>query len=131
MASVPSGPAAAPLASLRSLGATLLALLGTRAELAVVELREEGERRKDQVIVALAAAIFVLLALVCATLLVVVFFWDTHRLAALAGVTLTHAVLGGWAIATLRGMARSAPPPFAATLAELARDREMLGGNHE
>ena len=121
----------APLASLRNLGATFVALLGTRAELAVVELREEGERRKDQVVVALAAAIFALLALVCATLLVVVFFWDTHRLAALGGVTILHAALGAWAIATLRGMARSAPPPFAATLAELARDREMLGGTDE
>ena len=128
---MPSTPAGAPLASLRSLGAAFVALLGTRAELAVVELREEGERRKDQVVVALAAAIFALLALVCATLLVVVFFWDTHRLAALGGVTILHAALGAWAIATLRGMARSAPPPFAATLAELARDREMLGGTDE
>jgi uncharacterized membrane protein YqjE len=131
VASVPSTPAGGPLASLRHLGATLVALAGARAELAVVELREEGERRKDQLVVALAAALFVLLALVCASLLVVVFFWDTHRIAALAAVTAAHAGLGAWAIATLRSMARSAPPPFEATLAELARDREMLGGADE
>lgn len=130
MATVAAAPAS-PLTSLRNLGATLVALLGTRAELAVVELREEGERRKDQVVVALAAAIFVLLALVCASLLVVVLFWDTHRIAALIGVTLTYAALAAWSVATLRGMVRSAPPPFEATLAELARDREMLGGAHE
>ena len=128
MASVPSGETTAPQPSLRRLGATLIALVRTRAELAVVELREEGARRKDQLVVALVGAAFLVLALLCASLLVVVFFWETHRVAALAGVTLAHAAIAGWAFATLRRISGEAPQPFAATLAELERDREMLSG---
>lgn len=120
-----------PLASLRAAGSTLLELLGTRAELAVVELREEGERRKEMLVLGLAAGVFLGLALVFASLFVVVLFWDTHRIAALGGVTLVHLAAGTGAVALLRRKARTAPPPFEATLAELHRDREMLRGLHE
>ena len=120
--------AAAPHASVRRLAATLLGLARTRAQLAIVELREEGARRKDQLVMALAAALFLALALLCASLLVVVFFWDTHRIAALAAVTAAYAGIGAWALAAFVRMDAAAPQPFAATLAELDRDREMLMG---
>jgi uncharacterized membrane protein YqjE len=118
-------------ASLRRLGAALLQLLGTRAELAIVELREEGERRKEMLLLALAAALFFALALLCASFMAVVIFWDTHRILALAGVTLFHAAVGAWALLRLRTRERTGPRPFEATLAELARDRELLGGARE
>lgn len=129
MAAVPpaSGQEAAP--SLRRLAARLAALLGTRIELAVVELRQEGERRKDMLVLALVAALFFALALLCASLLVVVAFWETHRLAALASVTAVHGIVAALAVARLQRLQRASPPPFEATLAELARDREALGGS--
>ena len=115
-----------PLDSLRALGATLLALIGTRAELLVVELREEGERRKEMLVLAGVAAVFLALGLLLVAFFVVVLFWDTHRVIAAAAVTLTYLAIGAGALARLRQKAHSSPPPFEATLAEFAKDLEML-----
>ncbi len=120
-----------PLDSLRSLGATFLALIGTRAELLVVELREEGERRKEMLVLAGAAVVFLALGLALAAFLVVLVFWDTHRLAAAGAVTLLYLAIGALAILRLKQKARASPPPFAATLAEFAKDLEMLKARDE
>jgi uncharacterized membrane protein YqjE len=123
--------AAGPLDSVRALGATIVEALETRVELALVELREEGERRKGMVVLAVTGALFLSMGLLLAALVVVVFFWDTHRLAAIAGVTLLYLGIGVGAFLRLRERARSAPPPFEATLRELAADREMRRGRNE
>ncbi len=115
-------------ASLRSLGATLVELVGTRAELAVVELREEGERRKEMLVLALAGALFLALALLLAAFFIVLLFWDSHRLAALGAVTIAYLAIAGVAFSRLRAKARASPPPFEATLRELAADVEALRG---
>lgn len=122
---------AGPIASLRDLGATLLAMAGNRVELAVVELREEGERRKEMLALVAVAALFGALGMLLLALLVVIVFWDTHRVAAGASVTLLYLGIAGLAVARLRHNARVNPAPFAATLAELERDREMLRALHE
>ena len=122
------GPAAAEgvAASLRSIGATLLDMAGTRAELALVEFREEGERRKRMLFLAVAAAAFLAMALLFAGALVVAFFWNSYRLAAIAGVTLVYLGVAAAAAARLAAMARASPPPFEATLRALAADRDLL-----
>ena len=120
-----------PLASLRSLAATLVAMVHTRVELAVVELREEGERRKRMLVLAVAAGVFLTLAAGLLALFVVVLFWDTHRLLAAGGVTVAYLAIGIFALLRLKEQARNSPPPFEATLAELARDVETLRGHHE
>jgi len=115
-------------ASLRALGSTLVELLAARAELAVVELRQEGERKKELIALAAAGALFLALGLLVATLFVIVLFWDTHRLAAIGGVAILYLVLSAAAFMRMRRKAAGNPPPFEATLRELAADREMLGG---
>jgi uncharacterized membrane protein YqjE len=122
---------AGPVASLRALAATLLEVLGTRAELAVVELREEGERRTRMLALALVGGLFLALALLLAAQFVVVLFWDTHRLAALGAVTLAYLGVAAFAFLRLRQQKLAAPPPFEATLRELAADRDLLRGNRE
>ena len=124
-------PRPGPLDSLRSLGATFLALIGTRAELLVVELREEGERRKEMLVLAGVAAVFLALGLLLAALLVVVVFWDTYRVAAAAAVTLLYLGIGAWALLRVKEKARTSPPPFEATMAEFAKDLEMLKARDE
>jgi uncharacterized membrane protein YqjE len=124
-----SGPG--PIASLRALGATLLELVGTRGELALVELREEGERRKEMLGLALAGALFLGLGLLLAALFVVAVFWDTYRLAAIGAVTLLYLGIAAAAFMRLREKLRASPPPFEATLRELAADRELLRGKRE
>ena len=121
---------AGPAGSLRSLGATLLELLAARAELAVVELREEGERRKTIAELAAVGGVFLALGLLLATLFVLVLFWDTHRLAAVAAMTVLYLGIAAGAFARMRYLSATAPPPFEATLREFAADRDLLGGRH-
>ena len=59
-------------------------------------------------------------------MLVVVLFWDTHRIAALCAVTIVYALLGLVALWRLAVQRKAETPAFAATLAELERDREWL-----
>jgi uncharacterized membrane protein YqjE len=120
-----------PLDSLRALGATLVALLGTRAELLVVELREEGERRKEMLLLAGVAGVFLMVGLILAALFVIFIFWEEHRVAASGIVTAVYLGIGAWAVAKLKAKARASPPPFEATLAELAKDLEMLRSRGE
>ncbi len=119
------------LASLRALGATLLDSAATRIELALVELREEGERRKALLLLAVAGGVFLGMGLLLAAFLVVILFWDTHRLAAITAMTLLYLGIGAAAFWRMRTNARAAPPAFEATLRELAADRDMLRGRHE
>jgi uncharacterized membrane protein YqjE len=75
--------------------------------------------------------VFLALGLLLAALLVVVVFWETHRVAAAAAVTVLYLAIGTWALLRLKEKARASPPPFEATLAELARDLEMLKARDE
>jgi len=71
--------------------------------------------------------------LLAASALVVVWFWDTHRIAALCGVVIAYLLVGLVALWRLSSDRKAGAQPFAATLAELERDRawvaEKLGGD--
>ena len=123
-----ASPQTGALASLRGLGASFLALVHTRIELAVVELREEGERRKDMLVLAAVAAVFLTLGAAFLGLFVVVLFWDSHRVLAAGAVTALWIAIGLYALARLKRRVRESPPPFEASLAELAKDLEALKG---
>lgn len=124
-------PRSGPAASLRSLGVTLVDALGTRAELAVVELREAGERGKEMIGLALICAIFAHAGLLVAAFLVVVIFWDTHRVGALVAVAAVYLAVAAYSYAKLRDVQRDGPPLLDATLRELQADRDLLRGKDE
>ena len=110
------------------LGASLLGLVRTRLELASVELAEERDRVQRQLTTLVAAIAMFLFALLFAATWIIVFFWDTSRLTAIAIVAIVFAAVGG-ALLLLRSQAASAAPkPFAATIAEFERDRAALAG---
>ena len=117
--------------SLQALVASMLALVRTRLELAVVEFGEERERRKHIAMLGIVAGVFFALAALLFALFIVVLFWDSHRVAAVAGVTVAYLAIGLGALASLRSRHRELPAPFEASLAELARDVEALRGAHE
>src|SRR5450759_5483632 len=98
--------------SLRALGATLLALVGARAELITIELQEATERARQKLVLVVLAALFLAMGLLLAALLVVVLLWETHRILAAGGVTLLYLGIGGWALVRLREMSRNSPPPL-------------------
>ena len=114
------------IGSLRNLGATTLALIRARVELVATEFAEEKERRKEMLILAVVAVLFLALGLLLVAFFVVVLFWDSYRLLAVGGMTLTYLGIGAWALFRLRRKVRESPPPFAATLAEFENDMELL-----
>jgi len=110
------------------LGASLLGLLRTRLELASVELAEERDRVQQQLTLLVAAmATFMFAALFVATW-VIVYFWDTYRLTAIAVVAIVFAGTGAVLLMLRSHAAKTAPTPFAATIAEFERDRAALAG---
>ena len=125
----PSG--SGPLDSARALGASVLALLSARAELVSIELKEAAERRKRLVTLALVALLFSGCALLLSAFFVVVIFWDSHRVAAVAAVTLVYGVIGVRAAVRFRALLRDSPPPFNATLDEFRHDLEVFRGRDE
>ena len=114
------------LQSIKHLGQTLLGAAQTRLEIFATEIEEERARLEQLLLVALGAVFCFGMGIALCVAFVVVFFWETHRLAAvgvLAAGFLAAGVLLGW---ILRDMARSRPKPFAVTRGELAKDRDML-----
>lgn len=125
------GPGAAPdglRGAVGRLGAAAIALVQTRAELASAELDEARERAKDRLVLVVVAVVCFAVATLAATAFVVVLFWDTYRLTAIAAVTLAYAAGGLLALWRFDVRRRTDPRPFAATLAELERDRQWLAG---
>ena len=105
-----------------------LGLAHTRVELAAVELAEERERQKRSALLIDGAVFLLSFAVLGVAAFVVVYFWDTHRLEAIAAVTVIFAVAGGLLLWRNTVLARESPTPFAATLAELDKDRTWLAG---
>ena len=109
--------------SLKSLLATLLAIVHTRAELLANELEEERVRVEQRVALFLAGYLFLGLGLFFLTAWVAAALWDSHRLAVLGAAALLYLGLAAAAAWRLRVHIREKPRLFAASLAELAKDR--------
>jgi uncharacterized membrane protein YqjE len=121
-----SAPAGGLRQALARAGGSLLGLVRTRLELASVEYLEARERTLTRLVLTAVSVIAFAFALLMASALVVVLFWDTHRIAALVAVILGYVAIGAGAWWRLSVESRSAPKPFAATLAELERDGQWL-----
>lgn len=112
--------------SLARLAKSLVALLSTRAELAVVELKESRAFAARQALLVTVGVIAIALAWLALCVLVVVWLWDTHRLGVLAALTIVHLLVGIGALWRAQVERAVAPAPFAASLTELERDRQWL-----
>ena len=112
--------------ALGHLGASLVELMRTRLELAAIELDHERERAVDKLVLVHVAVLSFAFAVLAASALVVIWFWDTHRIAALCGLTLVYLVIGVVALWRFGRPRRPGDRPFAGTLAEFERDRAWL-----
>ena len=112
--------------ALRGLGATALDMLRVRVELISIEWQEERERGKEVLVLGVVGALLLALALLVFTLFVIVLFWDSYRLTAIAAVALLYFGGGVWALLQVQRKLRERPPPFAATLQEFAQDLSFL-----
>lgn len=114
-------------ASLRRLLDTLLELGQVRLELLGTEIEEQKQRALTALMWTGAGLVLLGAGLVIVAAGVLVYFWDGARWAAFAVLVVVY--LGGGALALHRARAQLRGPAdtFAASTAELARDRQALG----
>ena len=112
--------------SLKALAATLIAMAHTRLELLATELEEERQRLASLLGLMLAALFCLGLGIALLTTLIVALYWDGYRLQVLAGLAGLFLAAGAtaWRLALRR--LRCKPRLFAASLAELDKDRQPL-----
>lgn len=115
------------LGSVKRLLSTLTSIASTRLELLVNELHEERLHWEQMLLYFLSALFFLGMGIILLTFFVVVVFWDTHRLAALAGLSALFLLSGVLLAQKLLVISRAKSKLFSESLAELAKDREHLG----
>jgi len=119
------GPAQRVFTAGRRLLGSLLATGETRLRLAVLELEEERARLVGMLLLAGLAMILLLLGIAVLTTLVIVAFWDSYRLTAIA--VSAGVLLGGGLLLCLRVMQLARRRTLlASTLKHLATDRDLV-----
>ena len=114
------------LHSLRNLAATLVALLQNRLELLVTEIEEERVRLLQLLLWAAGALLFLAIGALLLILLLVVLFWDTHRIAAIAVLAGAFLALGVGMAISVRNQMHARSRLFSTSLDELAKDKDQL-----
>jgi uncharacterized membrane protein YqjE len=112
--------------ALRNVLSDFASLLQTRLELATTEFEEETERLKQTVLLGAISLFFLAVGVILLTLFVVVYFWDTHRLLALGGVTALYLLVGAWVGLKAKKKMSAMPKFLSATMSEFAKDRERM-----
>ncbi len=116
------------LESLKRLARTAVELVRNRVELLSLDLEEAKVRLLSILLLGAVAFVCLSFGLAMGAFWLVVAFWETHRMRVLG--LLTGGFLGGGllALAALSWRAKRGPRIFAATLGELEKDRDALGG---
>ncbi|MEZ5614719.1 MAG: phage holin family protein [Rhodocyclaceae bacterium] len=120
-------PAPGSLGSrLRGSVAGALGILQTRLELLATEFQEEKLRLGLLLGYAAAAFFFLGFGAVLLALFLTVLLWDSHRLLALGIFTALFLAIGLFAMLSAARIGRQGSRLFAASIAELKQDREMI-----
>lgn len=119
-------PAGGVLGSIKGLASSLIAAVHTRLQLFTTELALEGLRLRRMLLLLVLAVIFFSLALALLTLLVVLVFWDGQRMLAIALLAGFYFAASVLLLLTARSGMAANRRPFAATLAELEKDRQRV-----
>jgi uncharacterized membrane protein YqjE len=115
------------LETARRLGSTVLDIAETRLALFSIDLQEAAHRYAKLAVWSVVGVFCFVLGILLVTLAVITMFWETHRLAALTfGACLFLGASAMIAALIMRSL-RQHRNLFAATMGELAKDREHLG----
>ena len=116
------------IGSLRRFGRALAATLGTRLEILSTELAEERFALVKLAMVALTILFCLQVGLMFAVLFFVLAMGPEHRLAAIGIAALAMLLGAGGGVLWLRSWLKGRGPMFAATVAELKKDRDHFAG---
>lgn len=108
------------------LGATLVAMVQTRVELASIELQEEAQRILRYLVLSLMALFLGAMAVVLVSFFIVLLFWDEHPLLATGLLAALYGIGALMLTLKVKGEMRRKPALLASTLAELKKDAECV-----
>jgi len=114
------------VASVSAAAALALEMLETRLALLATELEEQGVRLARVMVLAGLALLGLAMTLVLAVAALVVYFWDTHRLAVLVGLAALALVVSALLCWQIRRSLVAMPGLFSASLEALRKDRAGL-----
>lgn len=117
--------------SLNNFVATFISIAHTRLQLLTTELQEEVRQVARLLVWAFIALFAAMMGLFLGALTVIFAFWDTHRILAALLMTGAFFMLAMTAGLILRSNLNTKPPLLDATLAELAKDRDLLKRRHD
>lgn len=109
---------------------TAAAIAQNRLELLLVEVQEERARFFNMLLVAAGAVACGLMALIMVSFTLVVIFWDEHRIAVLASLSLIYIAAAAFCFWQLNTRLRNWQG-FSATLAEFKKDCAWLDEQRE
>lgn len=112
--------------SLKTLSVSLVGIVHTRIELLSTDIAEEREHLITHLVWVLVALFCIGVGVVLLAILIVVVFWESHRLLALGGLTGLFLAVGAGAGWLAIHKIRTKPRLFAASLAELSKDKQQL-----
>jgi uncharacterized membrane protein YqjE len=113
--------------SLKTLSASLVGIVQTRLELLSTDVAEEREHLIALLVMGLVALFCLGVGIVLLAILIAVAFWGSHQFAALGGLNGIFLAAGTGVAWLAMHKARTRPRLFAASLAELSKDRQHLG----
>lgn len=117
------------LAAAGRIAATVVAMVGTRLELAAVEFQEDARRLLGYLAWTLLAVFLAAGAFMLVALFVIVLFWDDYRLQAIAGMAILFAAGAGLILMKVKSGLNNQASLFSSTLAELRNDVAYLRGH--
>lgn len=117
------------LAAAGRIAATVVAMVGTRLELAAVEFQEDARRLLGYLAWTLLAVFLACGAFMLVALFVIVLFWDDYRLQAIAGMAILFAAGAGLIVMKVKSGLANQASLFSNTLAELRNDVAYLRGH--
>lgn len=123
-----TGSAKGLLVRLQGLAELALELLQTRLELIGNELQLEVLLAFDALVRGAAGLLMLIFGVFFATTFLIALVWDSYRLLALGVAAVLFIGLGGAFVLAARRRLQRAGHVFAASLAELKRDREQFIG---
>lgn len=118
-------------ASLRGLFSTALSLLQVRLELLAVEIQEEKARVVGLIAYSIGAVLLLGAGAIFLAVFVTVLLWDSNRLLALGVFSGLFLASGVFCLLAARRLAGTPSGLFAASLAELSKDRAAARGETE